>query len=74
MAVDQTCDYPTSFYDHIAFIFFCVLFLIIHFVFIFWLVTIGYSKRRKLNRQEIDYTNLLIGKRSTRLKSMLYGI
>ena len=74
MGVDQTCDYPISLYDHIAFVFFCFVFLLIHFVFIFWLVRIGYSKRRHLNKKELDYANATMGKRSTRLKSMLYGI
>ena len=41
---------------------------------VWWLTKNAYSKRRELNKQEQDFTNEIIGKRSTRLKSMLYGI
>jgi hypothetical protein len=70
----STGEYPFSFYDLIAFLLFCTLFVLKHFIFIFWLLNVGYSKRRILNKQELDYQHSIIGKRSTRLKSMLYGI
>ena len=74
MEIEQRCDYPFSFYDFIAFVLFCLMFLLLQLFFVFWLIKNGYSKRRMLNRQEIDYSNAVMGKRSIRLKSMLYGI
>jgi hypothetical protein len=74
MEIEQKCGYPYAYYDHVAFLMFCVVFLIIHFVLIYWLINNGYKKRRILNKQELDYSNSIMGKRSTRLKSMLYGI
>ena len=74
MDIEQKCENPFMFYDVIAFLSFCTFFVLIHFFFALWLLSVGYSKRRMLNKQELDYTNSIIGKRSTRLKSMLYGI
>lgn len=74
LEIEQKCDYPFALYDHIAFLFFCSVFCLIQVVFFIWLFKNAYRKRRLLNRQEVDYANELMGKRSTRLKSMLYGI
>ena len=74
MDVDQKCDYPFVYYDRAAFLFFCLVFVMIHVVLIFWLLTNPYKKRRQLNRKEQDYVKQKIGQRSIRLKSMLYGI
>lgn len=74
MDLEQKCDFPFSYYDHIAFVFFASVFLFVQVVFIIWLLQTAYKKRRQLNRQELDFTNEIMGKRSTRLKSMLYGI
>jgi hypothetical protein len=43
-------------------------------ILVWWLEKNAYKKRRMLNKEEQDFTNEIIGKRSTRLKSMLYGI
>lgn len=74
LEIEQKCDYPFAMYDHVAFLFFCSVFSLIQVVFFVWLFKNAYRRRRLLNRQEMDYANELKGKRSTRLKSMLYGI
>lgn len=74
LVIDAKCVHPYALYDYTAFICFCGLFLTINFVFLFWLLRQTYTKRCELSRLEIDYANQIVGKRSTRLKSMLYGI
>ncbi len=74
MDMDDKCVEPFAHYDHVAFVIFCTIFIIVHFIFICWLIKNPYKMRRQLNKQEMDYTNQIMGKRSTRLKSMLYGI
>lgn len=74
MDMEQKCDYPYSYYDHIAFVLCCTVFLFVQIVFIIWLLQNAYKKRSLLNKQELDFSNEIMGKRSTRLKSMLYGI
>lgn len=68
------CSYPFSFYDIIAFLTACGLFLILNLLFLIFIIKIGCCKRRKLKKMETDYMNNLVGKRVTRLKSMLNGI
>jgi len=63
-----------QYYDHLAFLSLCCIFTLINLVYLFWLIKFGYARRRVLDRQEKDYTNSVKGQRSTRLKSMLYGI
>ena len=61
-------------YDNIAFIFLCSSFVLIQVIYLFWLLKVGYKKRRQLDHDEKDFTNSINGYRSTRLKSMLYGM
>jgi hypothetical protein len=72
--IEQKCNFPYSYYDHIAFVVFLTVFILIHVVLFCWLFHIPYEKRRILNKQEMDHTNEMMGKRSTRLKSILYGL
>ena len=72
--MEQKCDQWFGYYDRVAFLVFCFIFVVIHGVLFFWLINNPYKKRRQLNRKEQDYAKKKIGQRSVRLKSMLYGI
>ena len=74
MDMEQKCDQWFGYYDRVAFLVFCFIFVVIHGVLFFWLINNPYKKRRQLNRKEQDYAKKKIGQRSVRLKSMLYGI
>ena len=65
-----------TYYDQVSFLMFFCLFFAIHLIYLFWLVIFGYAKRRELDKEEKKYTESLNENknRSTRLKSMLYGI
>jgi hypothetical protein len=71
---EAKCVDPYSKFDFFAFIITCSLFLLLNFSFLIIFIRLGCCKRRQLNRLETDYINNLVGKRVTRLKSMLHGI
>ena len=74
MGIEEKCANQFSYYDHVAFVVFCAMYVFLNAIFLIWLIRNGYEKRRRLNKLETDYTNSIMGKRSCRLKSMLYGI
>lgn len=64
------------YYDQVSFLLFFCLFATIQLIYLLWLVIFGYAQRRALDREEKKYTDAMNENkgRSTRLKSMLYGI
>jgi hypothetical protein len=68
------CVYPYSKYDATVFFTFLSIFLVFNCGFMAMIALKFIKKRLILNKQENDFTNAIVGKRSNRLKSMLYGI
>lgn len=64
------------YYDELSFLLFLCLFTTIQLIYLLWLVIFGYAQRRALDTEEKKYTDAINENksRSTRLKSMLYGI